>query len=215
MGDAFTNAQAGFQTALTEDPSAQGKVLVPTEHFIQVCALTAEIYQALFISALASQLKGDIDNSANNLLKSYKLFPADRATLDALIGHEIKTRGYDAVRADRESGTVGLLWAKRSIDFVVMYLDLLSTRPDLDAGSCAQQTYDKVLAPYHGWLTSTFVSTVMGFAPAREDVYAKLGLDKLPDANAAAREFVVHAKRTMGQVQRVFDSHKADFPDKV
>jgi len=186
---------------------------IPMDNFFKVVQGIEGIYQAMFMEMIANQLKGDIANSANSVRQTYLKHPEKCATLQDLVVHDLKHRGRHEVRADRSSGTVGLIWAKRNAHFVVMYLELLHTKPDIAAGECAQETYEKILMPYHGWLTSKFVSTVMGLAPSREDIYSKLGLDA--DPLKAIGEFVAVANPVIAEMQRLLDEHDCDFPDKV
>ena len=210
--DVWKRAKSTFDTSLQTVDGTPDRI--PTETFFQVCESVAAIFQALFMDMIANQLKNDIDNSANSVRKCYVKHPKERSTLEDLVAHELQQRGRQEVRNDRSSGVVGLIWAKRSVAFVVMYVELLGSKPDITAGECAQTTYNKILAPYHGWLTSKFVSTVMGLAPAREHIYEKLGLvgDGVTEEIA---QFTKSANAVLGEIQRLLEEHDADFPDKV
>jgi len=207
----WQDAHKSFQTALQTVDGKENRI--PTENFLQVCEAVGHIYQALFMEMIASQLKGDIDNSANSVRQCYLKHPDKCNTLENLVVHDLKHRGRHEVRNDRSSGIVGLLWAKRAVAFVVMYVELLGSTPDITAGECAQATYDKILAPYHGWLTSKFVSTVMGLAPGREDIYSTLGLKE--DPTDAIKDFADTANKVLAEIQRLLDEHDCDFPDKL
>ena len=209
--EAWDHAHKTFATTLeTIDGQANR---IQTEQFFRVCDAVGGMFQAMFMGMIASQLKGDIDNSVNSVRQAFLKQPDKCHTLEDLVAYDLESRGLETIRADRASGTVGLIWAKRSVQFVVMYLELLGKQPDITAGECTQNTYEKVLMPYHGWLTSKFVVTVMGLAPDREDVYTKLGLDTEP--LAAINSFVAVANPVIGEIQRLLDEHDCDFPDKV
>ena len=134
-------------------------------------------------------------------------------TVDDLIAADLKTNGKAAVRADKSSGTIGVLWAKRAVNFIVMYLDLVATRDDLTASKCAQLTYETVLMKYHGWFTSKAISAVMGLAPSKQDIFNKLNLHTEP--KKAIGDFVAVLTPVIGEIQRLLDENGCDFPDKV
>jgi hypothetical protein len=209
--EAFDKCHRIFAAALETVEGKENRI--PTENFLSVCDGIGGLFEAMFMGMVASQLKADIDNSANNVRLKFLKHPDKCHTLEDLVIHDLKHRGRHEVRNDRASGTVALIWAKRSVQFVVMYLELLGANPEITASECAQTTYEKVLAPYHGWLTSKFVATVMGLAPDREDIYTKLGLHVEP--LLAINEFVATANPVMAEIQRLLDEHDCDFPDKV
>jgi hypothetical protein len=93
------------------------------------------------------------------------------------------------------------------------YLDLLGTRGDLNSSQCARQTYDTVLAKYHGWFTSKAIGAAMGMAPSREDIFLKLGLRAEPAM--AIAEMIAVLSKVVGSIQAVLDRFDVDFPDKV
>jgi len=207
---AFDHARKTFAGAM--DPTTRA---VNTEAFLAVCDAIGGIYQAMFMEMIASQLKGDVDNSANNVKIFYDKNRDRCLTIQDLVKEDLRLRTKEEVRNDRSSGTVALLWAKRNVNFVVMYVELLGKFPDITAGECAQQTYAKILMPYHGWVTSTFVSTVMGLAPAREEIYLRLGLNALPDPILAIKDFVDQANPVLAEIQKTLELNECDFDDQV
>jgi len=188
---------------------------VDTLKFVAACEEIANVYDALFGGGiLAGQLKGDILNSAGTVRKVFLKQPDKCATLKGMVEYELSTRGRDKVRADKTSGVVGMLWAKRATQFIMVFLELLGTRPDLTGPQCARETYARVLSRYHGWLTSGAVSTAMGLAPSRENILAKLEL-KGAEAEPEIASVVVVVRGLVDEVQRLLDANDVDFPDKV
>jgi hypothetical protein len=181
--------------------------------FAQACQVVAKIYDALFIGMVAGQLKGDILNSSGNVQKVFLKHPDKCAHLEDMIIFELKTHGRHVVRGDKTSGVVSMLWAKRAVQFIMTYLELLGTRDDLTAPKCAQLTYETVLMKYHGWFTSKAITAVMSLAPSREDIFSKLGLKV--DPKTAIKEFVAILHPVIAELQRLLDEHDCDFPDKV
>ena len=202
----WTETQDAFAACI--DPSTRR---IDAFKFVAACRDIARIYDALFMGMVASQLKGDILNSSATVEKAsvkYKTY-----SLQDLIAQELKIHGRPVIRSDKASGTVGMLWAKRAVTFIVSYLDLLATRDDLTAPKCAQLTYETVLMKYHGWFTSKAISAVMNLAPSKDDIFKKLGLTS--DPKKAIGEFVAVLNPVIGEIQRILDENECDFPDKV
>jgi hypothetical protein len=203
---AWTDTQEAFAACF--DPATRR---IDALKFVAACKDIARVYDALFMGMVASQLKGDILNSSGTVEKACAKYKTE--TLEDLIVHELKVHGRHVIRGDKSSGTVGMLWAKRAVAFITMYLELLGTRDDLTAPKCAQLTYETVLMKYHGWFTSKAISAVMNLAPSKQDIFTKLGLHT--DPKKAISEFVAVLHAVIGEIQRLLDEHDCDFPDKV
>jgi hypothetical protein len=203
---AWTDTQDAFAACF--DPATKR---IDCAKFVAACKDIAKVYDALFIGMVANQLKGDINNSSSTVEKAAIKYKTE--TLEDLIVYELKAHGRHVIRSDKGSGTVGMLWAKRAVSFIVMYLELLGTRDDLTAPKCAQLTYETVLMKYHGWFTSKAISAVMNLAPSKQDIFTKLGLHEEP--KKAIAEFVMTLKPIIAEIQRLLDEHDCDFPDKV
>lgn len=121
---AWDNTIAAFRACLDEKTGE-----IDSIKFVAACEDVAHIYDALFsVGMMAKQLKSDITNSAGTVMKSVLKNPTKNATLGSLVENELKTNGRDKVRADRSNGVVGMLWAKRAVEFIMTYLELLGTR---------------------------------------------------------------------------------------
>lgn len=108
------------------------------------------------VGMVATQLKQDITNSAGTVRKAHLKNPAATGTLQDLMKYEIASAGLETIRYDKKAGTIGLLWSKRAVEFIAVFLRLIATKAD-SAGQCAKDTYELVLRKYHGWATAGFV----------------------------------------------------------
>ena len=186
---------------------------IDTQKYVKAVRDISKIYDALFMGVVAGQLKSDIMNSAGQIEKVFLKQPEKGQTIEGIVEYELQTRGRETVRADRTSGVLGVLWSKRAISFIAMYLELLATRDDLTASKCAQQTYETVLMKYHGWFTSNAISMAMKLAPSREDILNKLGLKG--DAKEVLAHFLSILRPVLAETNRLLAEHDCDFPDKV
>ncbi len=108
------------------------------------------------VGMVATQLKQDITNSAGTVRKAHLKNPATTGTLQDLMKYEIASAGLETIRYDKKAGTIGLLWSKRAVEFIAVFLRLVATKAE-SAGQCAKDTYELVLRKYHGWATAGFV----------------------------------------------------------
>lgn len=155
----------------------------------------------------------DIGRTSSTTLLPHLALTYTPPTHPNQITPQIKLRSLATVRADRHSGTLGLLWAKRAVEFIMMYLELLATKKDLTSSQCARTTYESVLMKYHGWITSKLVSASMSLAPTREDIFLKLGLKA--DAEVEIQKMVQVLHEVVAEIQALLDKNGCDFPDKV
>lgn len=204
--------QTGAAFAGVLDPATKE---IDSMRFVAACLEIANVYDALFGGGiLAKQLKGDILNSAETVKKAFLKNPDKCGSLRGMMEFELATMGRDKVRVDKSTGVIGMLWAKRAVQFIMVFLELLGSRPDLAAGACARETYERVLSKYHGWLTSKAVGSVMGLAPSREDIFAKLELSAAT-ASAKIAELVTTIRVVVDNLDAVLAKGDCDFPDKV
>uniref|UniRef100_A0A0G4HPA5 Glycolipid transfer protein domain-containing protein n=1 Tax=Chromera velia CCMP2878 TaxID=1169474 RepID=A0A0G4HPA5_9ALVE len=183
--------------------------------FAAAARSVGELYDDIFYGVVAGQLKKDIDSSATTVEKAFLARP-DKETLAALMAFEMETLGRDKVRADKKTGTIGILWAKRAVQFVSTYLGLLIDKPEQTSGACASETYEKVLKPYHSWMVSGVVSMALSMAPSREQIFEKFGLG--PDAAGAegrVKGFLAVLNSVISQIEKLLEQHDANFPDTV
>lgn len=93
--------------------------------------------------------------------------------------------------AGSDSGSVALLWMKRTIQFVdglmrILVADMKATLPD-----AARKSYAGNLSLCHNFITRNLFDTGLRFAPARKVFYGNLGCGKdFARAEAGIREMV-------------------------
>merc|ERR1719231_139317 len=97
-----------------------------------------------------------------------------------MMKHHIETLGKEKCAAEKKNGTKSLLWLNRAATFICMMLRNLSK--GMETSEAAYDAYEKVLKPYHGWMTQQVVGNAVSLGPARADIYTKMNLT--PEAAA-------------------------------
>jgi hypothetical protein len=177
---------------------------INAQQFVILCENVANVYDTLFNSGLLSQqLKKDMLNSAQTI-RIFLIKHPLLITLKDMVEYELYYQGRDKVRHDKTTGIIGLLWAKRALEFIVVFMGLLFAEPKSSASHCARHAYAQVLSRYHSWMTSTMVYTAMSLAPNREDIVPKLESIEIEPLRSL-----------VGRIQSLLDFYGIDFPDKV
>lgn len=89
------------------------------------------------------------------------------------------------------TGTVALLWMKRTMQFVCGLLALIVQDASISLSAASRQSYAETLRHCHNFITRTTFDTGLRFAPTRETFYKNLtGGSDLERVDAALKEFL-------------------------
>jgi hypothetical protein len=70
-----------------------------------------------------------------------------------------------------------MLWLKRALEYIVIFLGLVSGGNPPELPKCAQAAYDQTLSRVHGMLTRGAFNLALRLAPSRSDFVASFGPD--------------------------------------
>eukprot|EP00795_Rhopilema_esculentum_P015248 gene15247-6456_t len=116
------------------------------------------------------------------LQKLTKKYETDRERF-AVLQAFVEIEKAEGTTKAKNSATDALLWLKRSLEFIGVFLaDVLTGQPDLS--KCAKKAYEASLKKYHGWMVQGIFSLAMKAVPYRENFIAAL-------ANGASEEEVL------------------------
>eukprot|EP00899_Mesostigma_viride_P001883 jgi/Mesvir1/11696/Mv00088-RA.1 len=198
---------------------AWANVLVTTEgadgQGEQVRVSTAKLLEAGEVLVRAMEALGNCmimgrREVQKNIGKLRDAFNSDQkrcAMLDALLAHE-KATGY--VRNDN-SGTIGALWLRRCVLFMVGIFDeLVHGTASTTLSDAMFAAYRKTLQHYHNWITSKAMTTAMSFGvPSRAEMLAALGPDPAR-VMEEMRELVEVLSPVLDELGRVFKAAGAE-----
>lgn len=206
-----------FSTCLEkseEDPEKDVCVCVET---CDAAKKVVPLYDKIFGEGTVSNaLKRDLDGSAVGCKTVSLSNPIEWRTMDDLIKGEVAKRGLQVVRKDKASGVVKLLWMKRALRFIALFLqNAILDMPDAPVKDAASAAYTKVLRPYHGALVSTIVSAAFRLAPGRDKLLKALGFDSMGDAVTALEQFLSVITPVLDSIDNSLKEHECDFSDKA
>lgn len=94
--------------------------------------------------------------------------------------------------AGSESGTVALLWMKRTMQFVIGLLQQLVDDTGVSLSTASRKSYAASLKYCHNFITKGVFDTGLRFAPSRESFYKNLagGADDTTRVTPALAEFL-------------------------
>ena len=139
----MTNIHTKFSNLLTQLPTFGN---VDTESLMSACDEIASMI-GLFGASMLSVRASVTDN----LVKIRKQL----AMLD--VGSDLRVETVIFAERDRgvmkKEGSVclSMLWLKRSLDFMGMFLDLIRSDKSMSTKDCALNAHRKTLAPWQGW----------------------------------------------------------------
>ena len=188
---------------------------LPTEQLLLWADRVPKIYEAIFSSStVVNQLKGDLNNSIKTVRLVYAQNTTGNAGIQTMITNEIQNKTLQKVRKDTKTATIGLLWMKRAMQFMLEFLKNIVANVDKPTKQCAQETYAAVLKPYHGWLTSKAVGLTMGWTPAKADLIQKFGYTD-ETFQIKMSEFLAVFEPIIMTIHNFLDGIGANFADKV
>mmetsp|Transcript_36894 Transcript_36894/g.84566 ORF Transcript_36894/g.84566 Transcript_36894/m.84566 type:complete len:211 (+) Transcript_36894:110-742(+) len=175
---------------------------IMTVSYLAVLEAVPPIYDKLFPSAVAGIMKGDITGGVAVVREAMATIPGGKgATLQGMIKYHIETLGKDKCAAEKKNGTKSLLWLNRAATFICMMLRNLSD--GMETKDAAYDAYEKVLKPYHGWMTQQVVGNAVSLGPLRDDIYKKMELtheaaaEQVPAFCSAMEKLSAHVKKLL------------------
>ncbi|VWU50780.1 glycolipid transfer protein, putative [Hepatocystis sp. ex Piliocolobus tephrosceles] len=183
-----------------------------------LCEAIYPIYSNVFGKGFISNyLMKDLQTSSEKVLKAIEKVPEETKYVSMLYEYNIKKyESIEKLKKDLSNGIVSFLWMKRSIEFIVTFLEkCYITNYSSDVKSCATEAYNEVLKKYHGCITSKFVKLVLNLTPSREKLTKGLGLSSEEEAKRVIAQCIFVAKPMINDISKTIELHNCNFPDKI
>jgi len=187
---------------------------IDTLSYLECMDCVAPIYESLFSTGfVVRQLQSDINGSCATVRKWYNTLPDGHGhTLQGIVEYGMKNVPREQLVSDPGSTVRGLLWLNRACAFIATFLQgLIEGKSSADAASTA---YNTILKPYHTWITGKAVGTIMQYAPATEDILAKLRITEA-QAKEQIRPFTDLMVPLCDEVRDFMTDMNANFPETV
>ena len=118
----------------------------------------------------------DMEATLNKAESLFNNIPKeDGRHLASLLDIERKSGIHDGNELKNESGAMGLLWLRRSLDFQLDLYSSLIPSNGQHPKDAAMKAYYKTLSPYHGWLLQKLFPASLTQMPDRKVFIAKFG----------------------------------------
>jgi len=202
------NTSSVFSTLLQHVGEIEdGNGGVRTQAFLNVCREVLPVVDKL--GAGFTVVRIDVNGNIERLHKRFITSAAEYETLYKIIESEVEKNDH----TDNSSCTKGLLWLKRAMQFLVELLRILHADKNASVSTAANAAYEKVLQPYHGWLTSGVFWGALKLVPTRESLFQKLGESSSLEEDMGS--FVSQFDAVLSKIHTYMDSNGLNFPDKV
>jgi hypothetical protein len=182
-----------------------GKLDMPS--FLAACDDVVKIVDKLgaFLSTVRGDINGNITKCRAAMAKSEGV-----ALLEDLCGKEME----GGIQKSEGTVCLSLLWLKRALAMIIGMVANLAdpSYADKKLSVCVQDSYKNTLAPFHGWIVSTAVSTAMGMAPTRETFNKSLANGASDEQiQADMKEFAAASEPLIAHIQTYFDANGLDY----
>ncbi|QDZ23818.1 glycolipid transfer protein [Chloropicon primus] len=184
-----------------------GKGGIRTQAFLNVCREVLPVVDKL--GAGFTVVRIDVNGNVDRIHKRFVTSAEEYENIYAILEGEVQRNE----QTGNSSCTKGLLWLKRAMQFLVELLHILHQDKSSSVSDAANAAYEKVLQPYHGWITSGVFWGALKLVPSRETLYANLGQSATLEEDMGS--FIAQFGAVLSKVHDYMDSHGLNFPDKV
>eukprot|EP00191_Tetraselmis_sp_GSL018_P017594 CAMPEP_0177595806 /NCGR_PEP_ID=MMETSP0419_2-20121207/10600_1 /TAXON_ID=582737 /ORGANISM="Tetraselmis sp., Strain GSL018" /LENGTH=294 /DNA_ID=CAMNT_0019087385 /DNA_START=123 /DNA_END=1007 /DNA_ORIENTATION=+ len=141
---------------------------VDVQNFMQACLEYAKVLQKL--GRFTASLVREAHSNISKIDQTYHMDPERFRTMRALLQGELDNgRHKSAPVLDDPSSAIGLLWARRALTFWATLYAALQTESE-DSYHCfkkaAEQSYDKTLKPFNGFVSRSSFGMVLKGMPS-------------------------------------------------
>ena len=111
-------------------------------------------------------------------------------SLQQLLEYEVSQSVHSSLpKLNNESAAMGLLWAKRQVDYqACVYANLLDESKFKDTHASLKAAYKQVFDPYHGWWIQQMFSQSYRSAPPTYEIFKLLTKDVIDTTSASSTD---------------------------
>lgn len=205
----FTVAKSRFENIQLEADNG-----IPTKPFLSSCSSILPFLDVLGSTAFAP-VKLDISGNIKKLEAKHETDPKAFVTLQNIVYQELKSNTCTA----KNSATDALLWLKRALEFMQVFLSEVS-RGEKDLAVAAATAYGKTLRRYHGWVVRGVFALAVKAVPYRSDFLTSLGTTEqgLAPHKDVIRDMKVCVEgltRVTNIINQLYRKHKLDSEETV
>ncbi|XP_020275644.1 glycolipid transfer protein 1-like [Asparagus officinalis] len=162
-GSVLTPSMEGMKHVRTKE----GEML--TKPFLDVCKLILPVLDK-FGPAMVI-VKADIGGNISRLENKYTSDTQKFKFMYTIVLVEVENRTAKSY----SSCTNALLWLTRAMDFLVQLLTNLNENPDCSMSRACNESYNKTLKKWHGWIASSSFMLALNFLPDKQKFLDVIG----------------------------------------
>ncbi|CAG9480501.1 glycolipid transfer protein, putative [Plasmodium vivax] len=184
----------------------------------ELCNCIHPIYKKIFGDGfIANLLIKDLKNSTSKVQKAVEKIPEEVKYVSTMYSHNLKKYpNLQKLKNDTDNGIVDFLWMKRTIEFIVIFLEkCYVTNCTSKLNVCARDAYDQVLKAYHGFATGKVVTLALKLSPSREALTERLQFESNEQAKAHLQGCLSIAKLLISDISKTIEQSGCNFEDKV
>ncbi|KAI1309018.1 Glycolipid transfer protein [Halotydeus destructor] len=197
-----------FFSACAQFPDVEDGNLVPTEQFLEASRSIVKFVE--FLGAVFSPVKSDINGNIGKLSKLQSENPESFAYLNNILDFEAKGSEGDQVSP---VGTDALLWLKRAIEYIKIFLTLFvqdfdSKQNSSDLSSYFGFAYEATLKKHHNWFVQKIFSVCLHAAPGRSQLLKLLSSSEPVDEQVVfdgIKAYLTKLEKNIEAVHAMFD----------
>lgn len=184
---------------------------IETKQFLDAASEIVPFFDVLGPTAFGP-VKSDINGNIKKLREKHAQDVERFKTLQDIVESEIEA----GTTLAKNSATDALLWLKRALQFVIIFLKEVLTG-EQDLVKCAKKAYEGSLKKYHGWIVQGIFSMAMKAVPYRKDFMDKLGRGKVDEEEVLKemKDCVDLLFANIDVVQEFYDQNRLDNSQKV
>lgn len=142
---------------------------IPTVSFLDACDNLLPIFDKIGSTAFAP-VKMDLQGNIKKVRTKMLTNPAQFCTVQNIVKHEMNMKTTKV----RNSATDALLWLKRGLRFIQVFLDNLKDGKRSSANALSE-AYAETLRKYHNWVVRGIFAVAARATPNSADFYKVLG----------------------------------------
>ncbi|KAJ8541536.1 hypothetical protein K7X08_002352 [Anisodus acutangulus] len=149
---------------------------IPTMPFLSISKLVVQVLDK--IGPTMTVLKQDMYQNIQRLEKVHDSDPSLYSNMFEILKQEIS----EGKERKGPSCSKALLWLTRSLDFTLALLQLLAEDLERNMEQAVQESYNKTLKPWHGWISSAAFKVALKLVPdSRGFITILMGKDRNND----------------------------------
>ncbi|KAI4839394.1 glycolipid transfer protein [Plasmodium brasilianum] len=183
-----------------------------------LCNTIYPIYKKIFGDGfIADMLIKDLKNSSLKVQKAIENFPNETKYVSMMYSYNLKKyQSIHKLKRDLNNGIINFLWMKRTIEFIVIFLEkCYITNYSSKLSACAMDAYDEVLKSYHGYMTRNIVKLALKLSPSREVLTERLQLGSNEQTKLVLQKCLSIAKPLIDDISKIIERNNCNFAEKI